>query len=171
MSRKSTVRPMKSHTHTHTHTHTLSHTHIHAPRARVRAQVSETEQKHSGGMQGVHTCAAIWVLSAVVLMSVHAAPPAGTTHHAAQTEFAGLYEDDASLRILNNNTFREYLDTATVHTLVEFYASWCGHCISFAPIFRQFSLAVKRKCMHFDRVCVHLRASLCSDVCLIMHNP
>lgn len=47
-----------------------------------------------------------------------------------------LYEASASLEVLDSNNFHEVLLGKQTAWVVEFYAKWCGHCKSFAPVFR-----------------------------------
>lgn len=45
---------------------------------------------------------------------------------------------------LKTDTFRQHIMQNPV-TLVEFYASWCGHCKAFAPVYEQVATALKEK--------------------------
>lgn len=59
--------------------------------------------------------------------------------------FTPLYTStDAGLVILDNSNFTSQLSHKRNAFFVEFYNTWCGHCIKFAPIFKEFARDVDR---------------------------
>lgn len=57
----------------------------------------------------------------------------------------GLYSPTDKLTILVESNFKEHVIGKSNAWLVEFYNSWCGHCIQFSPIYREFAASVARK--------------------------
>ncbi|CAJ1060548.1 sulfhydryl oxidase 1 [Xyrichtys novacula] len=49
---------------------------------------------------------------------------------------AGLYSASDQIILLSKETVEPVLVNSTAALVVEFYASWCGHCISFSPVYR-----------------------------------
>lgn len=56
-----------------------------------------------------------------------------------------LYTDKDKITLVENATFKAVILNSPNAWLVEFYSSWCGHCISFAPTFKELALDVYRK--------------------------
>ena len=54
----------------------------------------------------------------------------------------GLYTEDDKIELLNNTNFQAVVCGSEKAWLVEFYSSWCGHCINFAPAFKEFAAEV-----------------------------
>jgi len=44
-----------------------------------------------------------------------------------------LYTDKDHITLLNATNFKETIHGQTTAWIVEFYNSWCGHCVRFAP--------------------------------------
>ena len=44
-----------------------------------------------------------------------------------------LYDDHDKITLLNSTNFQSTICGSSTSWLVEFYSSWCGHCIHFAP--------------------------------------
>lgn len=58
--------------------------------------------------------------------------------------FTPLYtSSDSNILILDDSNFTSALSNKSSAFVVEFYNTWCGHCTRFAPIFKEFSSAVK----------------------------
>jgi thiol-disulfide isomerase/thioredoxin len=58
----------------------------------------------------------------------------------AGSSFSPLYTtSDPGLVILDNSNFTSHLSHRSTGFFVEFYNTWCGHCIKFAPIFKEFA--------------------------------
>ncbi|XP_003744455.2 sulfhydryl oxidase 1 [Galendromus occidentalis] len=55
---------------------------------------------------------------------------------------APLYDTSDPLRLLDHENFHRELRQAPGVYLVQFYNSWCGHCIRFAPTFKKFAADV-----------------------------
>ena len=53
-----------------------------------------------------------------------------------------LYDDHDKITLLNSTNFQSTICGSSTSWLVEFYSSWCGHCIHFAPTFKQLALDV-----------------------------
>uniref|UniRef100_A0A8C6T1R2 Sulfhydryl oxidase n=1 Tax=Neogobius melanostomus TaxID=47308 RepID=A0A8C6T1R2_9GOBI len=57
--------------------------------------------------------------------------------------FAGLYTATDQIILLTPQTAQSVLVNSTAATVVEFYASWCGHCIAFSPIYKNLARDIK----------------------------
>lgn len=53
-----------------------------------------------------------------------------------------LYSDDDPILQLSLNDFNQSVYMKNKAYFIEFYSSWCGHCIHFAPIYKQFAYNV-----------------------------
>lgn len=62
-----------------------------------------------------------------------------TREHALHGGKIGLYPEDTKLFLVNETSFEANVLGSERAWVVEFYASWCGHCQRFAPIFDQFA--------------------------------
>lgn len=49
---------------------------------------------------------------------------------------AGLYTASDQITLLTRDNVESVLVNSTAAAVVEFYASWCGHCISFSPVYK-----------------------------------
>lgn len=56
-----------------------------------------------------------------------------------------LYTDNDHIALLNVSTFKPTLYNTSNAWIVEFYNSWCGHCIRFAPEWIKLAADVKGK--------------------------
>ena len=54
-----------------------------------------------------------------------------------------LYGPTDNITILNFLNFKSTVLGSSTTWLVEFYSSWCGHCINFAPTFKNLAADVK----------------------------
>lgn len=60
-------------------------------------------------------------------------------NHALASKIKGLYNDEDKVFVLNSKTFGENVFDSESVWLIEFYNSWCGHCIHFAPTYKEFA--------------------------------
>ena len=58
---------------------------------------------------------------------------------------AGLYTEEDDVVILSSANFYENILKSEKIWNVEFYNSWCGHCIHFAPTYKQLATDTKGK--------------------------
>ncbi|XP_060686104.1 LIM/homeobox protein Lhx4 isoform X1 [Hemiscyllium ocellatum] len=56
---------------------------------------------------------------------------------------AGLYSPSDNIALLNTDNYERILYHSSNAWLVEFYASWCGHCKSFAPVWKALAKDIK----------------------------
>ncbi|KAM6963141.1 sulfhydryl oxidase 1 [Aplochiton taeniatus] len=56
---------------------------------------------------------------------------------------AGLYTASDQIIVLTPENVDSVLVNSTAAVVVEFYASWCGHCIAFTPIYRSLARDIK----------------------------
>lgn len=50
---------------------------------------------------------------------------------------SGLYSPTDKVAILTADNFNENVYNSSSAWLVQFYNSWCGHCIKFSPVWKQ----------------------------------
>lgn len=55
----------------------------------------------------------------------------------------GLYSNLDDVIVLNKNNFAERVYGKSNVWVIEFYNSWCGHCIHFAPTWKKFASDIK----------------------------
>jgi len=80
----------------------------------------------------------IWVVLTVVLTSLLGGSEQGVIPGQAETAPA-LYGPDDSVVVLNVTTLKQNIYASPRAWAVEFFSSWCGHCIHFAPKWKQFA--------------------------------
>lgn len=73
---------------------------------------------------------ALWFCLCLCLLS----PPAAE---------AGLYSASDQVVVLTPENAESVLINSTAATVVEFYASWCGHCIAFSPVYKSLARDIK----------------------------
>ncbi|KAI5610404.1 sulfhydryl oxidase 1 [Silurus asotus] len=71
---------------------------------------------------------------------------------------AGLYTDADQVAILTPDTVDSVLFGSPTATLLEFYATWCGHCVAFSPAWKKLALDIKEW-----KLAVHLAAIDCAN--------
>ena len=76
-----------------------------------------------------------------------------------------LYTDDDCVFLLSHKTFENAIYGQDIIWFVEFYNSWCGTCIRFAPTWKQLGEDIKGKCWHLS-----FQAFLClwTNRCLVV---
>ena len=68
------------------------------------------------------------------------------------TAEAGLYTASDQIVILTPENADTVLFNSTAAMVVEFYASWCGHCIGFSPVYKSLARDIKGMYIHADRL-------------------
>uniref|UniRef100_A0A4W6FTB4 Sulfhydryl oxidase n=1 Tax=Lates calcarifer TaxID=8187 RepID=A0A4W6FTB4_LATCA len=61
----------------------------------------------------------------------------------ASTAEAGLYTSSDQIIMLTPQSVESVLVNSSAAIVVEFYASWCGHCIAFSPIYKSLARDMK----------------------------
>uniref|UniRef100_A0A3B5ABZ0 Thioredoxin domain-containing protein n=1 Tax=Stegastes partitus TaxID=144197 RepID=A0A3B5ABZ0_9TELE len=56
---------------------------------------------------------------------------------------AGLYTASDQILVLSPANVESALINSTAAMVVEFYASWCGHCIAFSPVYKSLARDIK----------------------------
>lgn len=56
---------------------------------------------------------------------------------------AGLYTPSDQIILLTQDTVKSVLVNSTAAIVAEFYASWCGHCIRFSPVYKSLARDIK----------------------------
>jgi len=54
-----------------------------------------------------------------------------------------LYSDEDDVISLNVTSFNRTVLGTSNAWLVEFFSSWCGHCVRFAPLYKQLATDIK----------------------------
>ena len=52
---------------------------------------------------------------------------------------------DVGITLVNHSNFKNVILDSDTAWMVEFYSSWCGHCIRFAPVFKELGTNVEGK--------------------------
>lgn len=56
---------------------------------------------------------------------------------------AGLYSTSDQVILLTPENVESVLINATTAIVAEFYASWCGHCVAFSPVYQSLARDIK----------------------------
>lgn len=56
---------------------------------------------------------------------------------------AGLYTTSDQIILLTQDNVKSVLVNSTAAIVAEFYASWCGHCIRFSPVYKSLARDIK----------------------------
>lgn len=64
---------------------------------------------------------------------------------------AGLYSLSDQIISLNADSVKSVLINSTAAIVAEFYASWCGHCVAFSPIYKTLARDIKGRFGAFAR--------------------
>lgn len=59
---------------------------------------------------------------------------------------AGLYTASDQITLITPENVDSVLVNSTAAVVAEFYASWCGHCIGFSPVYKSLARDVKGWC-------------------------
>lgn len=79
---------------------------------------------------------------------------------------AGLYTASDQIVLLTQENVESVLINSTAAMVVEFYASWCGHCVAFSPTYKALARDIKgvyraaatlKAFSHSDSRCVHFQ--------------
>lgn len=62
---------------------------------------------------------------------------------AAVVEAGGLYSASDQVIVLSPDNAEAVLVNSSAAILAEFYASWCGHCIAFSPVYKSLARDIK----------------------------
>ncbi|XP_023257716.1 sulfhydryl oxidase 1 [Seriola lalandi dorsalis] len=79
---------------------------------------------------------------------------------------AGLYTASDQIVQLTPGNVESVLLNSTAATVVEFYASWCGHCIAFSPVYKSLARDLKEWKPAVDLAAVDCAAEENRKVCI-----
>ncbi|KAG7230763.1 hypothetical protein INR49_019577 [Caranx melampygus] len=82
------------------------------------------------------------------------------------TANAGLYTTSDQIIQLTPGNEESVLMNSTAATVVEFYASWCGHCIAFSPVYKSLARDIKEWKPAVDLAAVDCAAEENRRVCI-----
>lgn len=72
---------------------------------------------------------------------------------------AGLYSTSDQVISLSPGNVESVLVNSSAAIIAEFYASWCGYCITFSPIYKRLARDIKGRygpaASHVDFQCLH----------------
>lgn len=84
--------------------------------------------RFAGGTQTHRATSATWLWICLLLPS------------AAE---AGLYSFSDQIILLNPENVKSVLVNSSAAIVAEFYASWCGHCVHFSPVYKSLARDIK----------------------------
>lgn len=67
----------------------------------------------------------------------------------APTQAGRLYTENDPVTILTSDTLKQTVRNSTTAWLVQFYSSWCGHCIQYSPTWKALAGDVKGRLFSF----------------------
>ncbi|KAK3539729.1 hypothetical protein QTP70_012877 [Hemibagrus guttatus] len=79
---------------------------------------------------------------------------------------AGLYTDSDQVAILTPDNVDAVLFNSSSATLTEFYASWCGHCIAFSPVWKKLALDITEWRLAVQLAAIDCAAESNREVCM-----
>lgn len=83
-----------------------------------------------------------WLLTAIIWLNrVYSVN--GHAGEVGGVKAIGLYSHDDDVIVLNHANFRDRVYGKSMVWMIEFYNSWCGHCIQFAPTWKNFASDLK----------------------------
>lgn len=92
------------------------------------------------------------VVITLVLVALYSVP----THE----DRIGLYEDSDLLEILDSTNFEDKVVKGNTSFVVEFYNSFCGHCIRFSSTWKEFGIQVYSKHILLTALYLHLNLNI-----------
>lgn len=84
---------------------------------------------------------------------------------------AGLYTASDQIILLTPENVDAVLVNSTAAIVVEFYASWCGHCIGFSPLYKSLARDIKGWCALQHIQCKYAQIKLCSVLNVLLLFP
>ena len=88
------------------------------------------------------TCSSFW---ATITLLLGILPTPSLPFRFGLGDGKPLYEaSDPGLTLLNASDFKTIVHNSPNAWMVEFYSSWCGHCVHFAPTFKQLAKDVQK---------------------------
>ena len=94
----------------------------------------------------------------------------GTINEALPFGSNSLYESTDHIVLLNYLDFESTVLGASSAWLIEFYSSWCGHCIKFAPTFKNLAKDVQGNCLFVYLPSHSLSSTLFSRLNLLVYK-
>lgn len=81
----------------------------------------------------------LWKLWLINIITVNCNAAILKESYQNQIPVQGLYNASDNVVILNVTNFKSSVYEDTKGWLVEFYNSWCGYCLRFAPVWKEFA--------------------------------
>ncbi|XP_048832674.1 sulfhydryl oxidase 1 [Brienomyrus brachyistius] len=78
----------------------------------------------------------------------------------------GLYSQSDQIVLLNPNNVDSVLFNSSAALVVEFYASWCGHCVAFSPVWKNLAMDTKEWKPAVDLVAIDCAAEENRKTCI-----
>ncbi|KAM7388237.1 hypothetical protein PAMP_024428 [Pampus punctatissimus] len=79
---------------------------------------------------------------------------------------AGLYTASDQIVLLTPENVESVLFNSTAAIVVEFYASWCGHCVAFSPVYKSLARDIKEWKPAVDLAAIDCAAEANRKVCI-----
>ncbi|XP_023669081.2 sulfhydryl oxidase 1 [Paramormyrops kingsleyae] len=78
----------------------------------------------------------------------------------------GLYSQSDQIVLLNPDNVESVLFNSSAALVVEFYASWCGHCVAFSPVWKNLAMDTKEWKPAVDLVAIDCAAEENRKTCV-----
>ncbi|KAM7409911.1 hypothetical protein PAMA_001411 [Pampus argenteus] len=79
---------------------------------------------------------------------------------------AGLYTTSDQIIVLTPENVKSVLFNSSAAVVVEFYASWCGHCVAFSPVYKTLARDIKEWKPAVDLAAIDCAAEANRKVCV-----